>query len=221
MNTLESFQDNGNPWLTVGKKRKIIHDEETPTNELQRKQPQSKNFELVIFGDSITKRIDPFFIARCDKSLALKYSAGGATVRGVYEQMRTFRENHQVAAVTNVIIHVGTNHLPSYHPSLITTKISKLLLQVTKEFPNASIYFSAILPKFNNLFFEMINHVNSEIFELCSYYHQLRFIQHQDLGANHEMNNKLFWKDMIHTSNNGLRQLARDFIKHVRFRKFS
>ena len=221
MNTLESFQDNGNPWLTVGKKGKIIHDEDTRANELQRKQPRSKKFELVIFGDSITKRIDPSFIARCEKSLALNYSVRGARVRGVYEQMRTFRENHQEAAVTNVIIHVGTNHLPRDHPSDITTKISKLLIHATKEFPNTSIYFSAILPKFNNTFFEMINHVNSEIFELCSYYHQLRFIQHQDLGANHEMNNKLFWKDMIHTSNNGLRQLARDFIKHVRFRKFS
>ena len=58
----------------------------------------------------------------------------------------------------------------------------------------------------------MINHAISKIFELYSYYHQLRFIQHQDLAKT---------KDMIHTSNNGLRQLARDFIKHVRFRKFS
>ena len=74
LNTLESFQDNGNPWLTVGKKEKIIHDEETLVNELQVKQPRSKKFELVMFGDSITKRIDPSFIARCDKSLVLNYS---------------------------------------------------------------------------------------------------------------------------------------------------
>ena len=221
LNTLESFQENGNAWLTFGKKGKILHHEETRANELQRKQPRSKKFELVIFGDSITKRIDPSFIARCEKSLALNYSVRGAKVRGVYEQMRTFRENHQEAAVTNVIIHVGTSHLPRDHPSDITTKTSKLLLHATKEFPNTSIYFSAILPKFNNTFFEMINQVNSEIFELCSYYHQLRFIQHQNFAVNHEMNKELFWKDMIHTSNNGLRQLVRDFIKHVRFRKFS
>ena len=49
LNTVESFQDNGNPWLTVGKKGNIIHDEETPANELQRKQPRSKKFELVTF----------------------------------------------------------------------------------------------------------------------------------------------------------------------------
>ena len=35
------------------------------------------------------------------------------------------------------------------------------------------------------------------------------------------MNKELFWKDMIHTSNNGLQQLVRHFIKHLRFRKFS
>ena len=82
---------------------------------------------------------------------------------------------------------------------------------------------SAILPKFNYLFFEMIIRVNSEIFELCSYYHQLHFIQCQDFAKNHAMSKELFWKDMTYTSNNGLQQLAGDFIKHIkqRFRKFS
>ena len=135
--------------------------------------------------------------------------------------MRTFRENHQEVAVTNVIIHVSTNHVPRDNPRAITTKISKLLLHATKEFPNASVYFSAILLTFTNRFFETINHVNCEIFELCSYYHELRFIQCQEFAKNHERNKELFWQDMIHMSNNGLRQLARDFIKHVRFWKFS
>ena len=115
------------------KKGKRLHDEEIPANDLQRKHLRSKKFT-----------------ARCNKSLALNYSVGGANVRGVYEQMRTFRENHQEAAVTNVIIQVGTNHLPRDYSSDITTKISKLLLHATKEFPNKSIYFSAILPKFNS-----------------------------------------------------------------------
>ena len=37
----------------------------------------------------------------------------------------------------------------------------------------------------------MINHVNSEIFDLCSYYHQLGLIQHQDFAKNHKMNKEL------------------------------
>ena len=131
--------------LQLEKMGKIIPGNETRANELQRRLAGSKKVELVTFGGSITKRIDPFFIARCDKSLALNYSVGGAKVRGVYKQMQTFRENHQGAAITNVIIHVGANYLPRNHPSDITKKISKLLLQATNKFPNASIYFSAIL----------------------------------------------------------------------------
>ena len=71
--------------------------------------------------------------------------------------MRTFRENYKKAAVTNIIIQVGTNYLPRDHPSDITMKICKLLLHATKEFPDASIYFSTILPRFSNTFFELIN----------------------------------------------------------------
>ena len=117
--------------LQLEKMGKIIPGNETRANELQRKLAGSKKVELVTFGGSITKRIDPSFIARCDKSLALNYSVGGAKARGVYEQMQTFRENHQKAAITNVIIHVGAYYLPRNHPSDITTKISKLLLHAT------------------------------------------------------------------------------------------
>ena len=63
--------------------------------------------------------------------------------------------------------------------------------------------------------------MNREIFELCSYYHQLRFTQHQEFDKNHEMTKELIWKDMIHTINNGLWQIASDFIKDIRFQKFS
>ena len=119
--------------------------------------------------------------------------------------------------MTNVIIHVGTSHLLRDHPNLIAAKISKLLLYATKSFPNTSIYFSAILTKFKNTFFEMINHVNSEIIGYCSFCQQLDFIQLKDITKNHEINKKGFYKDMIHTSNNGLLELARNLIKLVRF----
>ena len=65
------------------KKGKIIHDVETPVNELQRKQRRRENFELVIFGETITKVTNPSLKARWDKLLALKYSVVGTKVRGV------------------------------------------------------------------------------------------------------------------------------------------
>ena len=64
--------------------------------------------------------------------------------------MRTLRENYREAAVTNILIHVGINYLPRDHLSDITT--TTLLVNATKDFPNTSIYFSAIPPKFNNTF---------------------------------------------------------------------
>ena len=109
MNTLESFQDNGNPWLTVGKKGKILHDEETRANELQRKQPRSKKFELVIFEDSITKRIDPYFIVRLWQIISIELFDRGC------QGARSIRTD----------------------ADKIFQK--KLLLHATKEFPNSSI----------------------------------------------------------------------------------
>ena len=55
--------------------------EETLLNELQIKQPKSKKFELVILGASITKRINPSFTTRSNRSFALNYSVGGTKVR--------------------------------------------------------------------------------------------------------------------------------------------
>ena len=63
----------------------------------------------------------------------------------------------------------------------------------------------------------MINYVNSEIIDYCFFCQQLDFIQLKDITKNDEINKKGFYKDMIHTSNNGLLELARNFIKLVRF----
>ena len=43
LNTLESFQNNGNPWLTVGKKGKILDDEETKQMSCKGKNHEAKS----------------------------------------------------------------------------------------------------------------------------------------------------------------------------------
>lgn len=50
------------------------------------------------------------------------------------------------------------------------------LRHAAKEFPNTSIYFSAALSKFKKTLLEMINHMNSKIFEFSSFHHQLSLI---------------------------------------------
>ena len=117
---------------------------------------EANNLNSLYLGIAIAKRIGPYFKARCDKSSALTYSVGGTKLQGVYKEMRTFRENDQQTAVTNIIIHFGTNHFPRDQPNNTTSKISKLLLHATKEFSNTSICFSVILLAFKNTFFYKI-----------------------------------------------------------------
>ena len=121
--------------------------EETLLNELQIKQPKSKKFELVILGASITKRINPSFTTRSNKSFALNYSVGGTKVREVHAQMQIFRKNYQEAAITNVVIHVGTNCLPRNHSSNITVKINYYYMQRK----NFQIYGFTFLQSYLNL----------------------------------------------------------------------
>ena len=66
----------------------------------------------------------------------------------------------------------------------------------------------------------MINYVNNEVFNLCLDNQKIEFIQHRNFVVNHDLNYDFFWKDKIHTSNIGLRQLAKGFISQVRLKEF-
>ena len=49
---------------------------------------------------------------------------------GIYEHLSLFQEEYKGTQVKNVIIHVGTNHLPRDNVEDTTKKISKLLLRI-------------------------------------------------------------------------------------------
>ena len=68
--------------------------------------------ELIIFGDSTTKYTSPEKTAKSDVSNTVNYSKTGIKVRGIYNQLHQFHSNHGNESVKNVILHVGTNHLP-------------------------------------------------------------------------------------------------------------
>ena len=89
------------------------------------------------------------------------------------------------------------------------------MIHASKEFPITSIYFSAMLPKFGRSFDGMINYVNNKVFNLRLDNQKMEIIYHSNFVANHELNYDLFWKDKIHPSYIGFRQLAKDFISHV------
>ena len=215
-NTIEGTLSNGNPWYTVGKQGKII-----PEGDYE-EQRNKENIELIVFGDSITKNIFASSIVKCNENEALNYSVGGAKVKGIYDQFRKFKEEHQNASVKNVLVHVGTNHLllPNNDPDDVARKIGKLLNFLTYELPEAKVFFSAILPKYDAKFFHIIDRVNIAIFFMSLKNPKIHFIKHKKFAINNELNYQFFWKDKLHTSDQGLRQLAKDFIDSIRHNKY-
>ena len=133
----------------------------------------------------------------------------------MYQQLRAFKKDHGDASLKPIIIQAGTNHLPRDNTVDVENKICRLMIHASKEFPITSIYFSAMLPKFRRSFDSMINYVNNKVFNLCLDNPKMEIIYHSNFVANHELNYDLFWKDKIHPSYIGFRQLAKDFISHV------
>ena len=211
-----------NPWLKVIEKGKTVelqlrneqHEQAGYENESEK---TKESFELVIFGDSITKYIRPEKICKCDTTQALNYSKSGAKVRGIYEQLNIFQEEHKDAHVKNILIHVGTNHLPRENPEDITRKICKLLMRIRQEYPDAIIFYSCILPKIGREHFNAINYINKSIYyNICIGDNHMCYIGHSSFARNGLLNEALFWKDKVHTNKKGLQQLAYDFINSVR-----
>ena len=67
----------------------------------------------------------------------------------------------------------------------------------------------------------MINYVNNKVFNLCLDNQKMEFIQHSKFAINHDLNYNFVWKDKIHTSNIGWRQLVIDFNLQARVKHFN
>ena len=139
---MQATKVRGSSFVKMEKPRNLVS---LPKNQRKRK---SEQFQLLIFGNSITKKIRPSVIIHCDEIQAVYYSTGGSNVRGVYEQHWAFKKDHGDASVKSIIIHVGTNCLPPESPVEMANKICRLMIHTSKEFSNILTYFLAILTKF-------------------------------------------------------------------------
>ena len=177
------------------------------------------SFKLVILGDSITKRILPEVIMKCEEDRVCNLSHSGAKVRDIYRQVEDFKAQHNEAKVENIVIHVGTNHLEKEKPSDISRKIGKLLHRVKFEFKEAKVYFSSIVPKYDSSFFDSISHVNFNMMNVCAATNGMYFIFHNDFQFKRGLNESLYWIDKVHPNRKGLSQLALDYIDVLRYQK--
>ena len=215
---LESLNDNGNPWVQIVNNKEVLVEQ---LNQTQEKGGEDKEcIDLIILGDSITKYIIPERITKGPEEKSINFSKSGAKVKHVYDQFREFKELHGDTVVSNVIVHVGTNHLPRDDPCDVLRKISKLLLFLQKEMKESTIYFSAIIPKFGSQSFRTINFINREIQSLCSSINKMYFISHLSFTKLADLNHELYRADKIHANRKGLRQLAWDFMDAVHYKRF-
>ena len=92
--------DTENKWYQmyqVEKKGKVIDLQEQShdrRSEPPKENQTSKELELVIFGDSITKYFIPENICKCDPQHAVSLSKSGAKVRDIHEQLSLCQEEY-------------------------------------------------------------------------------------------------------------------------------
>ena len=94
------------------------------------------------------KNINLLARANCNELQVVNYSTVGLKAPGVYKQIQAFRKDHCSASAKSIIIHVRTNHLPRDNLVDVVNKICSLMVHLSYEFPNTSIHFLAIPPKF-------------------------------------------------------------------------
>ena len=84
-------------------------------------------FDLTISGDSITKYSNPEKVMRCNPEKAIKCS-NGSKFKDICDQYRHFSPNQKETDVSNIILHVRTNHLPRDDPNNVVKKTYVQLL---------------------------------------------------------------------------------------------
>ena len=148
--------------------------------------------------------------------------SSGAKVKDIHEQLSIFQEEHKDSQVKNIIIHVGTNHLPRDK-----LKTKENLKRYVNYWCVYNISFStklfSIPEYYQNLekkSFGDTNYINELVFSLCARSQRMHFISQNSFAVNGSLNGSLFWKDRIHTNKRGLQQLVFNFIKYIRHCRF-
>ena len=98
-----------------------------------------KTRPIVLIGDSVIKHIDP---KKLSQRHVHKFSYPGKTTAKIAEAV----DNIAVASdPSHVIIHTGTNNLPSESVDSCVADIKSLVLKVKSKFPNSSIGLSGMV----------------------------------------------------------------------------
>ena len=116
--------------------------------------------------------------------------------------------------ITDVLIHVGSNNIPRDSTWDISDKLARLLCDTRKRFPMANIYFSSIIPKYDDSYITITDRVNNTIKLWCKSNH-IYFIDSRPLFVhkNTIRFEKLSKRDGLHLNKTGVISLA----KHLKY----
>ena len=123
----------------------------------------SKNFEgpIVIIGDSIIKDIIPEKISR---KPVKKYKFASKTAEEISEQLDSIQLQE---SPSHVIIHAGTNNLPTDTAKTCSTKIGKLANHIKVKFPQSKVGISGLTIRKECDLDEKLNQTNKDLRILC------------------------------------------------------
>ena len=119
-------------------------------------QNEKESLELLVIGSSITKYIDAGKIERRSPENAVTECMSGAKVEDVHRKINEYSLRYNIK---KIVIHVGGNNILNDNPETLTEKIIAMLKEVRKVMPTTKIFYSAILPRWNNNYLSGIHWV--------------------------------------------------------------
>ena len=157
---------------------------------------------ILLIGDSITENIDP---RKMSRRRTVKICLPGERAEQITAEVKSI----PVINPSHVIIHAGTNNLPTDSEYECTKHVEDLAKCIKARFPDAKVALSAITPRRDIDLSAKMFEVNNMIQELCKKL-GLYFINNDNLNESCLNGNQL------HLNPKGSAYLATNFIKFIR-----
>ena len=159
--------------------------------------------EILIVGDSMLKLIKMKKFDYSNRSFVK--TLRGAKIEDVHNFMTQVKHANP-KNIKHIIFHIGTNNLRDDSPEQIYDKITSLIIETRKSFPNTKISLSCLIHRElktgQEVFVQKINEVNRLIKGLSN---------DVNIIPNHNLNNPKFRSDGLHLNDHGTAILVKNF----------
>ena len=135
----------------------------------------------------------------------------GATIENLIADLQKGETDD---SVSDVLIHIGSNNLPTGNATSVMNSIGKTLHLAQKKYTNAQIHYSPIIPKYDNSNIPVCDKINNAIEKLCKSNHY-SFIKTRSLFVNHKgiKFERLSRYDSLHLNRKGIVAIG----KHLKY----